>query len=125
MITITAYGCAAYLCRTGRIPGHVEIIRKPAVTIAAIQACVAEGFEIPQMEMKSARRSRKVARPRQVAMYLSRQLTKRSLPEIGQRFGHRDHTTVIHAIRQIERICSVDEEFRDKVQGLQRELEAS
>ena len=61
--------------------------------------------------MTSARRAREVARPRQVAMYLSKQLTPKSLPDIGRRFGGRDHTTVIHAVRQIEKLRASDAEL--------------
>jgi hypothetical protein len=76
--------------------------------IADIQQKTAEYFGIPVIEMTSARRHRGVARPRQVAMYLSKQLTPLSLPEIGRRFGKRDHTTVIHAIKTVERLCHED-----------------
>ncbi|HAT34448.1 MAG TPA: chromosomal replication initiator protein DnaA, partial [Rhodospirillaceae bacterium] len=70
------------------------------VTIEEIQKRVAEHYNIRQSEMYSSRRARAVARPRQVAMYLSKQLTSRSLPEIGRKFGGRDHTTVMHAVRK-------------------------
>jgi putative salt-induced outer membrane protein YdiY len=68
------------------------------VTIEEIQRKVAEHYNIRLTDMSSARRARNVARPRQVAMYLAKQLTSRSLPEIGRRFGNRDHTTVMHAV---------------------------
>ena len=71
----------------------------------------------------SARRAREVARPRQIAMYLAKQLTPRSLPEIGRRFGGRDHTTVIHAVRQIERLRGEDSEIDNDVRTLIRVLE--
>ena len=74
------------------------------VTIDEIQKRVAEHFNIRLAEMTSARRARAVARPRQVAMYLAKQLTSRSLPEIGRKFGGRDHTTVMHAVRKIEEL---------------------
>ena len=74
------------------------------VTIDEIQRRVAEHFNVRFAEMTSARRARAFARPRQVAMYLSKQLTSRSLPEIGRYFGGRDHTTVIHAVRRIEEL---------------------
>ena len=73
--------------------------------------------------MVSARRAREVARPRQIAMYLAKQLTPRSLPEIGRRFGGRDHTTVIHAVRQIERLRGEDSEIDNDVRALIRVLE--
>lgn len=88
------------------------------LAVSAIQAAVAKHFTIPLAEMTSDRRFRAVARPRQVAMYLSSLLTGRSLPDIGQRFGGRDHTTVIHAIKQIEKLRAVDQEIDDAVMGI-------
>ena len=76
------------------------------VTIDEIQRRVAEHFNIRLSEMTSERRARAVARPRQVAMYLAKQLTTRSLPEIGKKFGGRDHTTVMHAVRKIEELIA-------------------
>jgi chromosomal replication initiator protein len=93
------------------------------VTIDEIQRTVAEHFRIRQSEMTSARRAREVARPRQVAMYLAKLLTQRSLPEIGRRFGGRDHTTVIHAVRQIEKLRQGDVELDGDVRLLIRQLE--
>jgi chromosomal replication initiator protein len=97
---------------------------RPLLSIAEIQAEVSRYYRIRPEEMVSARRSREVARPRQVAMYLSKRLTPRSLPEIGRRFGGRDHTTVIHACRQIERLCSADAELGRDVRSLERTLGA-
>ena len=74
--------------------------------------------------MTSARRAREVARPRQIAMYIAKQLTPRSLPEIGRRFGGRDHTTVIHAIKQIEKLRQIDAELDSDVRLLLRQLES-
>ncbi len=93
------------------------------VTIDEIQKRVAEHFKIRQAEMVSARRARAVARPRQIAMYLAKQLTPRSLPEIGRRFGGRDHTTVIHAVKQIEKLRAADSEIDADVRALMRALE--
>ncbi len=93
------------------------------VTIDEIQKRVSDHFKIRQAEMVSARRARVVARPRQIAMYLSKQLTPRSLPEIGRRFGGRDHTTVIHAVKQIEKLRAVDTEIDADVRTLMRALE--
>ena len=93
------------------------------VTIEEIQKRVAEHFNIRLSDMHSARRSRAVARPRQVAMYLSKQLTTRSLPEIGRKFGGRDHTTVMHAVRKIEELRSLDSGFGEDVELLRRMLE--
>ena len=92
------------------------------VTIDEIQRKVAEHFNVRIADMHSARRARSVARPRQVAMYLSKQLTPRSLPEIGRKFGGRDHTTVIHAVRKIEELCAADRSFGEEVDLLKRML---
>ena len=70
------------------------------------------------------RRARAVARPRQVAMYLAKQLTSRSLPEIGRKFGGRDHTTVMHAVRKIEELKTTDSSFAEDVDLLRRMLES-
>ena len=94
------------------------------ITIDEIQKRVSEHFRIRQAEMVSARRAREVARPRQIAMYLAKQLTPRSLPEIGRRFGGRDHTTVIHAVRQIEKLRGMDLEIDNDVRTLMRVLES-
>lgn len=94
------------------------------VTIEEIQKRVAEHFNIRLADMHSARRARAVARPRQVAMYLAKQLTSRSLPEIGRKFGGRDHTTVMHAVRKIEELRAGDKQFADDVDLLRRMLEA-
>jgi chromosomal replication initiator protein len=93
------------------------------ITIDEIQKRVSDHFRIRQAEMVSARRAREVARPRQIAMYLAKQLTPRSLPEIGRRFGGRDHTTVIHAVRQIERLRGIDTDIDNDVRALMRALE--
>ena len=94
------------------------------ITIDEIQKRVSEHFHIRHAEMVSARRAREVARPRQIAMYLAKQLTPRSLPEIGRRFGGRDHTTVIHAVRQIEKLRASDSEIDHDVVALMRLLES-
>ncbi|MFA7431605.1 MAG: chromosomal replication initiator protein DnaA [Rhodospirillaceae bacterium] len=94
------------------------------VTIEEIQKKVAEHFQIRVSDMHSARRSRSVARPRQVAMYLSKQLTSRSLPEIGRKFGGRDHTTVMHAVKKIEELMGEDPAFGEDVELLRRMLES-
>jgi chromosomal replication initiator protein len=93
------------------------------ITIDEIQRRVSDHYRIKQAEMSSARRAREVARPRQVAMYLAKQLTPRSLPEIGRRFGGRDHTTVIHAVKQIEKLRQTDAELDADVRLLIRQLE--
>jgi chromosomal replication initiator protein len=93
------------------------------ISIDEIQRKVCEHYRIRQAEMGSARRAREVARPRQIAMYLAKQLTQRSLPEIGRRFGGRDHTTVIHAVRTIEALRIKDAEIDGDVRLLMRQLE--
>jgi chromosomal replication initiator protein len=93
------------------------------VTIEEIQRRVAEHFNIKQADMQSPRRARQVARPRQVAMYLAKQLTTRSLPEIGRKFGGRDHTTVMHAVKKVEELCAADAGFSEDVDLLKRMLE--
>ena len=94
------------------------------VTIDEIQKRVAEHYNIRLADMHSARRARAVARPRQVAMYLAKQLTSRSLPEIGRKFGGRDHTTVMHAVRKVEELKTIDSSFADDVELLRRMLES-
>ena len=94
------------------------------VTIEEIQKRVAEHWNIRLTDMSSARRARAVARPRQVAMYLAKQLTSRSLPEIGRKFGNRDHTTVMHAVSRIAELIEQDADFGERVELLRRMLES-
>jgi len=93
------------------------------VTIEEIQKRVAAHFNIRTSDMHSARRARSVARPRQVAMYLAKQLTARSLPEIGRKFGGRDHTTVMHAVKKVDELREHDASFAEDVELLRRMLE--
>ncbi len=92
------------------------------ITIDEIQRKVAEHYNIRLQDMHSARRARQVARPRQVAMYLAKQLTARSLPEIGRKFGGRDHTTVMHAVRKIEELMVDDTQIAQDVEIIRRAL---
>jgi len=94
------------------------------VTIEEIQKRVAEHYNIRLAEMTSARRARMVARPRQVAMFLAKQLTQRSLPEIGRKFGGRDHTTVMHAVSRVTELMQSDLSFAEDVELLRRMLES-
>ena len=94
------------------------------VTIEEIQKRVAEHWNIRLTDMSSARRARAVARPRQVAMYLAKQLTSRSLPEIGRKFGNRDHTTVMHAVSRVAELMEQDGDFAERVELLRRMLES-
>ena len=82
------------------------------ITVDKIQNVVSNYFNIALSEMLSQRRSRPLARPRQIAMYLSKKMTSRSLPEIGRRFANRDHTTVIHAVKTITRLSEQDDEMK-------------
>ncbi|MBX9702180.1 MAG: chromosomal replication initiator protein DnaA [Acetobacteraceae bacterium] len=93
------------------------------VSIEEIQKKVAEHYNIRLTDMSSARRARNVARPRQVAMYLAKQLTQRSLPEIGRRFGNRDHTTVMHAVARVAELMQQDAGFAEDVALLRKMLE--
>jgi len=94
------------------------------VTIEEIQKKVAEHYSIRLTDMSSARRARAVARPRQVAMFLAKQLTSRSLPEIGRKFGNRDHTTVMHAVSRVTELMERDGTFAEDVELLRRLLES-
>ncbi len=82
------------------------------VTVDKIQNIVSRYYDITLTDMLSQRRSRPLARPRQIAMYLSKKMTTRSLPEIGRRFANRDHTTVIHAVKTISKLSESDEEMK-------------
>jgi chromosomal replication initiator protein len=94
------------------------------ITIDDIQRKVADYYNLRLSDLLSARRSRQIARPRQVAMYLSKILTTRSLPEIGRKFGGRDHTTVIHAVKRIEGLRDSDSAIQEEVDLLTRSLES-
>ncbi|TRW96054.1 chromosomal replication initiator protein DnaA [Paracoccus sp. M683] len=94
------------------------------VSIEEIQRKVAEHYNIRLADMIGPKRVRTVARPRQIAMYLSKQLTNRSLPEIGRRFGGRDHTTIMHGVKKIEELAASDEALSEDLDLLKRLLEA-
>jgi chromosomal replication initiator protein len=94
------------------------------ITIDDIQRKVADYYNLRLSDLLSARRSRQIARPRQVAMYLSKILTTRSLPEIGRKFGGRDHTTVIHAVKRVEGLRDSDTAIQEEVDLLTRSLES-
>ena len=125
-----------------RLVAHSELVNKPIdievakqllndllkindrrVSVEEIQRKVAEYFNIRFNDMISVRRSRVVARPRQVAMYLSKSFTPKSLPEIGRMFGGRDHTTVMHAIKKVQELCKVDPSFAEHIKVLKKALE--
>ena len=92
------------------------------ITVDEIQKTTAEHFSLKQADLLSERRTRAVARPRQVAMYLCKQHTTRSYPDIGRRFGGRDHTTVLHAVKKIEELMGKDEQIARDVETLSRKL---
>lgn len=94
------------------------------LTIEEIQRKVAEHYNVRLSDMIGPKRLRTIARPRQVAMYLSKQMTSRSLPEIGRRFGGRDHTTIMHGVRKIEELMAADGQLADDVQLLKRLLQS-
>ena len=85
------------------------------ITVDKIQNVVSNYFNIPLSDMLSQRRSRPLARPRQIAMFLAKKMTTRSLPEIGRRFANRDHTTVIHAVKTITRLSDQDDEMKKNI----------
>jgi chromosomal replication initiator protein len=93
------------------------------VRIEDIQRVVARQYNVSRADLLSSRRTANVVRPRQVAMYLAKVLTLRSLPEIGRRFGGRDHTTVLHAVRKIETLAGNDSAFAEEIESLKRQLQ--
>jgi chromosomal replication initiator protein len=124
-----------------RIVAHADLVGRPVtiettqellrdllrandrrVTIDEIQRKVAEHFNMRVADMHSERRARAVARPRQVAMFLAKHLTQRSLPEIGRKFGGRDHTTVMHAVKKVEELMASDHGFAEDIELLRRTL---
>ena len=94
------------------------------ITIEEIQRKVSEHFNIRLSDMIGPKRTRTIARPRQIAMYLSKQMTTRSLPEIGRRFGGRDHTTIMHGVRKVEELCAADHQLAEDLDLLRRLLES-
>jgi chromosomal replication initiator protein len=93
------------------------------VRIEDIQRIVARQYNVSRSDLLSSRRTANVVRPRQVAMYLAKVLTLRSLPEIGRRFGGRDHTTVLHAVRKIENLVGNDSSLAEEIEALKRQLQ--
>jgi chromosomal replication initiator protein len=97
-------------------------VHSQAITLTNIQKTVADYYQISLPNLLSTSRSRSLARPRQMAMALSKELTEHSLPEIGKAFGGRDHTTVLHACRTIRDLCLVDGKMKQDWEKLLREL---
>ncbi|MGE3307103.1 MAG: helix-turn-helix domain-containing protein, partial [Rhizobiaceae bacterium] len=107
--------------RVDEILGHIYRSGEPKrVRIEDIQRIVARYYNVSKTELLSNRRTRTIVKPRQVAMYLSKVMTPRSLPEIGRRFGGRDHTTVLHAVRKIEDLSGSDEALAQEIDLLRR-----
>ena len=100
------------------------LVHDRLITIVNIQKAVAEYYKMRVSDLLSRRRTRTIARPRQMAMALSKELTEHSLPEIGDAFGGRDHTTVLHACRRIEGLCETDGRIREDKAKLVRQLTA-
>ena len=126
---LTATAAQAPLSYTATFKGYdlhtfKRPVMKPVLTVGVVQDLVARYFGIRTAEMTSARRSRDVARPRQIAMYLARQFTPQSLPQIGARFGNRDHTTVLHALRKIAALKKTDAQLAVDLDRLTTRLEA-
>jgi chromosomal replication initiator protein len=92
------------------------------VTIDTIQTIVCKFFKISKNEMLSPRRSRYLVRPRQTAIYLAKMLTSKSLPEIGRAFSNRDHTTVIHSVKTIEKLRKEDNELNINIDSLKNKI---
>jgi len=99
-------------------------IKEKRIAIDDIQRKVTEYYGLRMVDMASQRRSRSVARPRQVAMYLCKQLTTRSLPEIGRKFGNRDHTTVLHGVKRIEELRAGDKALDDAINSIRAALDS-
>ena len=93
------------------------------VWIEEIQRIVGRHYNVSRSDLLSARRTANVVRPRQIAMYLAKTLTLRSLPEIGRRFGGRDHTTVLHAVRKIEGLIGTDTTLAVEIEVLKGQLQ--
>lgn len=91
--------------------------------IEDIQRVTSQHFSVSRQDLVSSRRTRVIVRPRQIAMYLSKTLTPRSLPEIGRRFGNRDHTTVLHAVRKVEELLTTDKQMAEDIETLKRLLD--
>jgi len=107
---------------TREILRDVLAVHDRQVTVENIQKVVAHYYQLRVSDLLSKRRTRNIARPRQMAMHLAKALTQHSLPEIGDAFGGRDHTTVLHACRKIESLCETDAKLREDQARLMREL---
>ncbi len=107
--------------RVDELLGHLTRVGEPKrIRIEEIQRIVARHYNVSKQDLLSNRRTRTIVKPRQVAMYLAKMLTPRSLPEIGRRFGGRDHTTVLHAVRKIEDLVGADTKLAQELELLKR-----
>lgn len=124
---------AAYCCYAG-MPITVDLAERvirdlvaaqerPQIRIEDIQRVVSVHYQVSRSDLVSSRRTRAIVVPRQIAMYLAKVLTPRSLPEIGRRFGNRDHTTVLHAVRKIEGLLGDDKGLARDIEALRRRIE--
>ena len=123
--TVTMRTCAEHLAHKGVLNTGITCLwplNPRRLFIAEIQQAVADHFQLPMREMTSQRKSRDIVRPRQIAMFLCKLHTNRSYPYIGDRFGNRDHTTVMHAIKQIEKFRSCDPEMALAIQTIETRL---
>lgn len=115
-------GCEINLATAQTLLKDIFQASSRLLTIDEIQMKVADFYRIKLHEMHTARRSRDVARPRQIAMYLAKRLTSRSFPDIGKNFGGRDHTTVMHAVKNIEKLAGQDKAIADDLKALENLL---
>ena len=118
-------GCEITLGTAQKLLKDIFQASSRLLTIDEIQMKVADYFRIKLHEMHTARRSRDVARPRQIAMYLAKRLTSRSFPDIGKNFGGRDHTTVMHAVKNVEKLAGEDKAIADDLKTLENMLTGS
>jgi len=101
---------------------ELSIVSERRVTVDVIQKVVAERFGVKVADILSKRRTKTVVKPRHVAMYLAKTMTTRSLPDIGRRFGDRDHSTVIHAVNKISELIKAGDPVKDEIESLSAEI---
>ena len=107
------------------IVDEIAPVEPPRPRIEQIQRAVAEFYGVSRNDLLTARRTADIVRPRQVAMFMAKSLTLRSLPEIGRQFGGRDHTTVLHAVRKIAALVGADSQLFAEVEAIKNELGAA
>jgi len=116
------YNKAPNITETKVVLKDLLSLKENKVSIDFIQSSVCKFFKISKNEMLSSRRSRYLVRPRQAAIYLTKILTSKSLPEIGREFSNRDHTTIIHSVKTIEKLKKDDEELRNNIDHLKNKI---